>query len=153
MARCSLGRLLSRTHVASFIPARGCSQNRAAPDKTDIPPPPISLNFFLTTLSISLQNHKDQTKTCRCTPSRLKRASRLYLISRESEALLVDSPTSVGIVWEAAAANILQVHFNWLRGGRELWNSTIRKVDEDRKLDCSHLTQKTAHYTARDGPE
>ena len=37
------------------------------------------------------------------------------------------------------------------RGGRELWNSIIRKVDEDRKLDGSHLTQKTAHYTARDG--
>lgn len=36
-------------------------------------------------------------------------------------------------------------------GGRELWNSIISKVDEDRKLDGSHLTQKAEHYRARDG--
>lgn len=52
---------------------------------------------------------------------------------------------------EAAATNILQVHINWLweagRGG----TVSSEKVDEDRKLDGSHLRQKTARRAAGDG--
>lgn len=44
----------------------------------------------------------------------------------------------------AAATNILQVHINWLWEAGSRGNSIIRKVDEDRKLDGSHLRQKTA---------
>lgn len=44
----------------------------------------------------------------------------------------------------AAATNILQVHINWLWEAGSRGNSIIRKVDEDRKLDGSHLRQKSA---------
>lgn len=44
----------------------------------------------------------------------------------------------------AAATNILQVHINWLWEAGSGGNSIIRKVDEDRKLDGSHLRQKSA---------
>lgn len=56
-----------------------------------------------------------------------------------------------GEAWAAAAAavataatNILQVHINWLWEAGSRGNSIIRKVDEDRKLDGSHLRQKSA---------
>lgn len=74
------------------------------------------------------------------------------MISQESETLPVDSPGRVEkFVQEAAATNILQVHINWLWEAGSGGTVSSEKVDEDRKLDGSHLTQKTARRAAGDG--